>query len=649
MASSSMIQPGGGGDLPDRRLLYWMFSFLRPVRARVVLACLYLGLGIAAEILAVRQTAEAINRIELVRVGPVSVTQSFRLWLGGESAEAAGLEHAIVLLAGLTLAVAILTYLREVADTKLSMHKVFYIREAVYDKLQRVGVGFHDRLSTGELINRALSDLQNVRGFISSSVLLAMEILLIVGGYIVLLLTRAPSAALIALVPLPLWLWYTARFSRRLRPAQEAVMDAADTNVSLITENIAGVHVVRAFATEAYEIEKYNRHCDEFFGKVKSRIRAYASFSPVIRGISMSAHLLLFLLAGILMVKRVLAPGDILLLGSAMAAILSRLQQVASINEQYQNALVSARRLREVLAAEPATVEPSDARPLPPGRGAVRFEGVTFGYDPSRPVLHEITFEVPAGKMAAIVGPTGSGKTTLVQLLGRLYEPQRGRIRIDGIDIREISLESLRSQVAIVAQEAFLFSDSIEANIAYARPHVRTEEIEAVSRLAQSHEFVDSLPQGYGAILGERGATLSGGQRQRLAIARAFFANPRILILDDATAAVDPETEELVFGGVRFVMRDRTTFVISNRLKTVRRADIVIVLDKGRVAQMGTHDQLMRDDGHYREIAAAQLHADEYFDAGPPSHLDRAVEEREVRAAKAAAEAGEGARREAEP
>jgi ABC-type multidrug transport system fused ATPase/permease subunit len=231
-------------------------------------------------------------------------------------------------------------------------------------------------------------------------------------------------------------------------------------------------------------------------------------------------------------------------------------------------------------------------------------------------VLHDVSFDVPPGWMVAIVGPTGAGKSTLVQLLARLYDPQQGRILIDGVDVRQVRLDSLREQVATVFQETFLFSDSVQANIAYSQPREEEEFVEAASRLAQSHEFVDALPHKYHTVLGERGTTLSGGQRQRLAIARAFLANPRILILDDATASVDPETEELVFGGVRFVMQDRTIFVISNRLKTVRRADRVIVLEKGRITQTGTHDQLMRDDGHYRDIAAAQLRADEELRGG---------------------------------
>jgi ATP-binding cassette subfamily B protein len=286
---------------------------------------------------------------------------------------------------------------------------------------------------------------------------------------------------------------------------------------------------------------------------------------------------------------------------------------------------VSARRLYEVLFA-PATVpEKSEARGLPPGPGAVRFENVTFGYDPAKPVLHDINFEVPGGSIVAVVGPTGAGKTTLVGLISRFYDPQQGRVMIDGVDIRDVSLSSLRSEVSFVFQETYLFSDTVAANIAYGRPGITPGEIEAAARLAQAHEFIEDLAHGYQTMLGERGSSLSGGQKQRLAIARAILTNPRVLILDDATAAVDPETEDLIRKGMRFVMAGRTTFVIAHRVSTVKRADVVIVVEQGRITQIGTHDQLMAEDGHYREIAEVQLYGDD--DRGPredlPSHMDR--------------------------
>ncbi len=589
------------------RLLRWMFGFVRPVKGLLFRACLYLTLWIAADVLVVRQTALAVNQVQHLTASGSAGGETFWNWIRGREPGAAELRNRVSELALLTGALVVLAYLREVSNSKMSMNMVFCIREAVYDKLQHAGFRFHDTYSTGELINRSLSDLQNVRTFIQTAVLVTLEIVLIVGGYVALLLTRSPWVAGLALVPLPFWTWYVLRFSKKIQPALQATMEASDKNVSLIAENIAGVQVVKAFGTEAQEIEKYGRHCDEYLARVLARIRMFANFTPVIRSIATASHLSLFLVAGWLILKGRLSAGDLLMLGSAMGAILGRLQQVAAINDQYQHAVVSARRLYEVVHSAPTVSESLNSRPLPPGPGAVTFERVTFGYDPDKPILRDVSFSVSGGSIVAIVGPTGAGKTTLVNLLARFYDPQKGRILVDGVDIREVSLESVRREIVPVFQETYLFSEPVEANIAYGRPEIDDGYVEAASRLAQAHEFVETLPEGYGTVIGERGSTLSGGQRQRLAIARAIVSDPRILILDDATAAVDPETEELIHRGTRFAMKGRTTFVIAHRISTVERADLVMVLENGRVTQLGTHRQLMQQGGHYRDIAEAQL------------------------------------------
>jgi len=605
-----------------------MFEFVRPVKWMAARCCLYLAAAVGIEVIAVNTTGKAINQIRDLAPGS-NQRAGFWEWILGSSADAAGLRWVMLTLVLLVLGILILRYVREVANTKLSMDMVFFLRSAVYDKLQKVGFKFHDVISSGQLINRALTDLQNVRGFLQTAILMTLEIVLIVGGYMILILTKSPSIAMLSLIPLPFWVWYIIRFGKAIRPASKAVMDTQDKNVSIITENIAGVHVVKAFATEKVEINKYAENCREFFDKVMMSVRMLANFTPVMRAIGTASHLSLFLAAAVLIIKGQGKPGslqvgDFLILGAAMGAILGRLQQVSAINEQYQNAIVSARRLYEVLMAPPTVAEKLDATPLPAGAGAVRFDNVTFGYDQAKPVLQDVTFDVAGGSVVAFVGPTGSGKTTLVNLLARFYDPSNGTISIDGVDLRDLTLSTIRRSVAFVFQETYLFSDTVEANIAYGRPGTTGGEVEAAARLAQAHDFIEGLPQGYKTILGERGTSLSGGQKQRLAIARAILFDPRILVLDDATASVDPETEDLIRRGMNYVMTDRTTFVIAHRISTVKRADLVIVLEHGHVTQMGTHAALMSEPGHYREIAAVQLYGDDVARmTDAPSHMDR--------------------------
>jgi ATP-binding cassette subfamily B protein len=606
-----------------------MFSFLSPVKPQVAVACFYLAASVGVEVLTTRQTGRAISAIQNLKAGSASGSPHLLQWLfhagwgpvaigrglfsssavtgSSGSSDIGAIVLGLALLVGLIVA---LRYLREVANMKMSMSMVFYIREAVYDKLQRVGFGFHDAVSSGQLINRALTDLNNVRQFVQLAVLNTVEIVLIVTGYIVLLITVSPWIALLALLPLPLWVIYILRFSRIMQPATAAVMEADDRNVSVITEATAGVHVIKAFAIEQQEVDRYDRNCEDFLARVLRRMKLFADFQPIVRLIAMLSSLTLLLVGGILLLKGKILAGEFVIIPTAMNGILSRLQLVATINEQYQNAIVSARRLWDVLQAAPTVPEAPDAKPLPTGSGAVEFSQVTFGYDPEKPVLHEVNCSIKGGSVVAVVGPTGAGKSTLVSLIARFYDPQTGSVKIDGMDVRKATLKSLRSEVAFVFQETYLFSDTVAANISYSRPHTSAGEIEAAARLAQAHDFIEELPQGYQTMLGERGSSLSGGQRQRLAIARAIVSNPRVLVLDDATAAIDAETETLIRKAMRFVMQGRTTFVIAHRISTVKQADLVLVLENGRVTQAGTHRQLIEQDGHYRYIAAVQLQPD---------------------------------------
>lgn len=631
-------------DLPNRRLFFWMFRFIRPVWTMALLSCVYLTVSIAVEVFTLQLTGETINHIKSISLhDPAGASGlTLRQWFfSPDNPDAAQLRWLLTLLLLAVSGMAVLRYLREVQNTRFSMSMVYYIREAVYDKIQRVGFGFHDAISSGQLINRSLSDLNNVRTFVQSALLLTLEIVLVVGGYILLILKMSPWVALLALAPLPIWVLYILRFSKKVQPVAKAVLEAEDKSIQVLTENIAGVHVVKAFATQAQEIRKFRAATDSFQRRLMNRVRLFANFQPVIRSIASASHLSLFFVAGTLIIinkSKGLATmnvGDLTILGGAMGAILARLQQVATINEQYQNAIVSARRLYEVINARPTVPEKPDAIPLPVnGTGEVEFEHVFFGYGKGKDVLHDLTFKVPGGSVVAIVGPTGAGKSSMVNLIARFYDPRSGVIRIDGIDLRDLQLADLRSKVSFVFQETYLFSDTVAANIAYGRPGISRGEVEAAARLAQAHDFIQTMPQGYDTLLGERGTNLSGGQRQRLAIARAIVTNPRILILDDATAAIDPETEDLIRRAMRLTLFGRTTFIIAHRISTVKTADLVLVMEQGRITQMGTHEQLMARSGHYRDIALAQLSDEKQVVAEQaPSHMDRVKDPQVVRAA----------------
>jgi ATP-binding cassette subfamily B protein len=608
--------------MPAWRLALRMFGFLRPVRATAVVAGAVVLGRVGAEVLAVHLLRPAFTAVAGIAAEPEVADAGLWAWLTGESASAAELRTLLAWMAGSQLLLAWTIYLRNVWDGKFSMYAVFYIREAVYDRLQRVGFAFHDRMTSGQLINRALSDLQNVRQFLNLSLLTATAMAAEVLGYWALLWWYSPWLAGVVLLPVPAWCWVVLRFSRRAQPLYDSQQEAADALMTGLTENVAGVHVVRGFGTERQEIAKYGRLNQTLLDRMFAMVSLQRDLAPALRGIAVASHIALFLTAGWLIGRGLLDVGALIPIGVAVGQILGKLQQINVITEGFQKAVVSGRRLFEVLdtpvesAAPPVPAVPSAeaeeataaaAPKLSWKAGEVRFEGVRFGYDPAKPVLRGVEAVIPGGKLTAVVGPTGAGKSTLVSLIARFYDPQGGRVLIDGQDIRRVDLPDLRRSVGYVFQETFLFSDTIRNNIRYGRADVSDEMVEAAAEAAQAAEFIRKLPDGYDTMLGERGITLSGGQRQRMALARALVYDPKILVLDDATAALDPETEAVVATILNLLFADRTVVMIAHRISTVRRADHVLVVEDGRVVQSGTHRDLLARDGHYREIARMQL------------------------------------------
>ena len=562
-------------------------------------------------------------------------------WLTAPSGYGAELRHAIVLLALAKLVLIVLSWARSVSTSWQNMSMVYYMRAAVYDRLQRVGFTFHDRHASGALINRSLSDLGAVRGFIQVGLHSSIDLSFSMLGYFGILVYTSPLLAATVALPIPLWIWAIRRFAILARPIYERQMAASDEMVNVLTENAAGVHVVRAFATEDLEEARFGKTCGTLLDRILDAVRLRQRMIPLIHGIFVATHVTLFALGAIFVQQGTLQLGDLVVFGTAMGVILGKLHQINAIADAYQQAVVSSGRLFEILDSPDTTPEVEKAPPLGPGGGAVHFHHVSFGYAPGQPVLKDVHFTAPAGSVVAVVGPTGSGKTTLAALVGRFYDPQEGWIKIDRQDVRKRSLKSVRDSVGYVFQETYLFSDTVARNIAYSDLDAPRKQIEEAARLAQADEFIQQLPGTYDTYIGEYGATLSGGQRQRLAIARALLHNPRLLVLDDSLSAVDPETEARIRRGLERVMAHRTVFVITSRISTARRADQILVLEDGRITQRGTHDELMKQPGYYREMAASQFtEGGRGYEA---SHIDRM---REIKAPSRLAPAPTGEDRE---
>lgn len=605
------------------QLIKRMFAFMLPVKFEVAVTAVVFIACNAAEVTAdylLKPAVDVVQHLAFERNSAVS-PDSVWAWLMTPGTPGHTLFIALIWLLIARVIFGILVWAKTYCSTWQSMSMVYYMREAVYDRLQRVGFSFYDQYSTGQLINRALTDLQNVRQFVVVGLQSSIDIVLTLIGYFGLLLYRSPTLAGYAALSLPVWYFTIRYFAIKSRPVYEAQMAASDGMIQLLTENIAGVHVVRAFATEELEKKKFKDSCEQLLAKLLDGAKLQQQMTPTIRGIATATNILLFGLGAIFVQRGVLELGDLVFFGVAMNKILARLQQINTISDAYQKAVVSSDRFFEILDCPDATPQARDAMPLLPGGGAVKFSRVHFGYDPGKQVIQDISFAVPAGSFVALVGPTGSGKTTLTALLARFYDPELGSIQIDGQDIRDLTLQSVRDAIGYVFQETYLFSDTVARNIAYSDRDATLAKIKEAAKIAQADEFIDKLPAKYDQMIGEYGATLSGGQRQRLAIARAVLHNPRILVLDDSLSAIDPETEAQIRAGLEKIMKGRTVFLITSRISSAKRADHILVVENGRITQRGTHDELLHVDGYYRSVARSQF-AEEGA-SHPESHMDR--------------------------
>jgi ATP-binding cassette subfamily B protein len=517
------------------------------------------------------------------------------------------------LLAGLILVLAFcrayLNYTYAVSVNRLVQQRlVVDLRGEVYDKLQRLSFRFFDANNTSSIITRVTSDVQSVRMFVDQVLIQGVIMVISLTVYLFYMVSLNPSLTLACLATTPLLWLLTAWHTRRTQPEYAQNRTLVEKMVQTFVESLQGIAVTKAFGREEEDRARFQAANDAVLAQQRIIFWRVSLFSPAIGFLTRINMMVLLGYGGWLVIQGQLPLGTGLIVFAGLLEQFSgQVNTIATIVNSVQQSLVGARRVFEILDAPVEVRSAPDAVRRPKLRGEVRFEHVSFAYDGAAAVVRDIDLTVPAGACVAILGATGAGKSVLMSLVPRFFDPTAGRVLIDGVDARRLDLDDLRRNIGVVFQESFLFSNTVAANIAFGHPEATREQIERAARIAAAHDFIAQLPKGYDTVLGEGGSSLSGGQRQRLAIARAVLLEPAILLLDDPTAAIDSETEHEIFEALDRAIAGRTTFIVAHRLSTLRRADFVIVMERGRIVQRGTHEELMREPGPYLHVASLQL------------------------------------------
>ncbi len=614
---------------------YRLLGFLRPYKRGVVVSWILASFAMAMSVLLPVLTGQAVETINS------GARHAHRHELAQRSHD----RHTLLVYALAIIAVVLarwgFTYWRRMIAGRVSLGVEYDLRARLYSQLQRLELGFFDHQQTGQLMSRATVDLPAVRFFLGYGLVFILQFVLTIVLAGIVMIVINPWLGLISLAPAPFVVLISYRYGRRARPAIQEVQQRIAELTADAEENISGVRIVKSFAREPRQLERFRRSVGRTFEQAMVATRLEATYNPAIGFLPQLGIAAVLLLGGNAVIHAHLTLGQFTTFYLLLNMLVGPLRSLGVTLNLAQRATASGARIFQVLDREPTLADPPGAPPLPAGSGHVQLRGVTLRYsDPHdelnvgtfaqvgraadgadatarnghtapvparRTVLHELDLDVPAGRTVALVGATGSGKTSLVALISRLYDPVEGELLLDGADVRSVGLQSLRSAVAVVSDDPFLFSASVAENIAYARPDASSTEIEEAAKRAQAHDFVLRLPDGYDTQIGERGLSLSGGQRQRLAIARALLANPRVLILDDATSSVDASTEQSIKLALAEAMAGRTTFVIAHRLSTIALADEIVVLDHGRIVAQGNHEQLLDASELYREIVERGL------------------------------------------
>jgi ATP-binding cassette subfamily B protein len=594
-----LVQPVSIRKAGDWHILARCFAYLRPY-ARLV-AGAYL-------------TMLAINAVTLV-------TPQIIRWIvdhGIRDQDLRLLTWATLGLLGLTLLKGVFAYLQGRWSEVMSQGVAYDMRNELHHKLADLSFAYHDRTETGQLLSRAVQDVDRIRFLTGRAVLRLIDSGLLLIGTMVMLVWMNPALALLSLAAMPLLAHRAYEFGRRMRPLSLAIQQQVGVLTTYLDQNLRGARVVKGFAQEESQSAHFDALNDHWFDLSAESTKLRAVNVPLLDLIANVGSIFIIWYGGLLVIRNQLTLGELVAFTTYLGQLVMPVRRVGMIIPAVSMAIAAGERIFEILDTPSDVQDAPDAVPLPPIQGHVRFEHVSFAYLQRRSVLKDVTFEAKPGQVVALLGATGSGKSSIINLIPRFYDPSAGRVTIDGYDLRTVQIHSLRDQIGMVLQETTLFAATIQENIAFGRPDATLAHIEEAAQAAQAHEFILSMPNGYATEVGERGVTLSGGQKQRIAIARALLKDPRILILDDATASVDSETERLIQLALARLMQGRTSFVIAQRLSTVRMAGLILVLERGRVAAQGTHQELLKASPLYADIYARQLRPQEEAQPGAP-------------------------------
>jgi len=517
------------------------------------------------------------------------------------------LPYFALAIVGITLVKGVFQFGQSYLSGYVAQRVVYDIRNRLFDHIQRLSFSYHDEAETGQLISRATSDVDMLRQFLGHGFVHLLGNIIIFAGVLVICLYMHWKLALVALSTMPFLIAVVFRYSGRIRPMYSAVQDQRGDLTTAVQQHLMGVRVVKSFAREEHEVDKFSVQSKDLLEKHLATSRLNAFYMPLMTFIAAMGTVFILWYGGVEVIRGGLSLGALVAFNGYLMRLISPIRMMGWAVNLAQNAIASADRIFEILDTHPETHLADGTKDLEECKGRVEFRNVSFKYGDGSRVLSNINLDVRPGEMVALLGATGSGKSTIINLIPRFYDVSEGGILIDGVDIRDYRLASLRQRIGIVSQETFLFSDTARENIAYGNPDASIEQVIEVAKAANIHGFIESLPEEYETWIGERGVNLSGGQKQRMAIARALLMNPPILILDDSTSSVDTETEALIQEALVSLTESRTTFVIAQRLSTVKRADKIVVLDKGGVGECGTHDELLAKGGIYAEIYKMQF------------------------------------------